>query len=171
MGYASQANSFSYSLSRPYPYRWFPWVTCIGALLLAVLFSAINVAAVGYETELQFTTSPNETLARKSWTDRPLFSWFDKTRTTCQPQNIPVQSQVFTNNSGLTYSLERMYQVRNDGSQVVLPSVSYMNNVLQSCNVTSVNLDISSTDRTVEQVQNFPWGIDALVNILMHGCD
>lgn len=44
-------SAFSYSLLRPYPYRWFTWTTLIGGLAFTALFSVINLAAVGYETK------------------------------------------------------------------------------------------------------------------------
>jgi hypothetical protein len=40
---------FSYNLARPYPYRWFTWVVVTGGLAATTLFSAINLAADGYD--------------------------------------------------------------------------------------------------------------------------
>jgi len=42
---------FSYNLSRQYSYRWLPWATMIGGLVLAVLFSVFSLANTGYYLE------------------------------------------------------------------------------------------------------------------------
>lgn len=154
---------FTYPLARPYPFWWFSWLAVIGALLLTVLFSAINLAADGYELRLELTTKPNATLDRSLWINQAPFSWFDKTPASCQPLSLAVQSSFFTNNSGLTYSIEGVYQLDVQGKKTVLPSATYLNNVLGSCNVSSVVLDISSAGRTADQTQGFPWGINAVV--------
>lgn len=39
---------FSYNLSRPYPFRWFTWVTVIGGIAALFLFTVINLGANGY---------------------------------------------------------------------------------------------------------------------------
>jgi len=98
--------SFHYNLSRAYPYKWFTWLTIVGGVLLVVLFSAINIAAVGYRLEVSMTSDPNTTLSQKSWTKSPPFSWFDKTVPTCEPQNLPIGLRFFTNQLGLQYTLE-----------------------------------------------------------------
>ena len=41
--------SFTYSLSRPYPYKWFTWVVIIGGICAIAFFSIVNLAANGYD--------------------------------------------------------------------------------------------------------------------------
>jgi hypothetical protein len=40
---------FTYSVSRPYPYRWFTPVSLGGGLLFLALFSWLNFVATGFE--------------------------------------------------------------------------------------------------------------------------
>ena len=51
----SMAQSFfSYTLTRPYPFRWFTWVAVLGGLLFTVFFSFVNIAADGYILRYQY---------------------------------------------------------------------------------------------------------------------
>ena len=148
---------FSYSVARPYPYRWFPYVVGIGGLLAVILISAFNLAATGYDLVVEYTGNPNATLATKRWTQTFPFDLLDKTKTTCQAQNIPVNSQFFTDKLGLTYTLSNVWQRRGDGV-ATLPSLKYTNNVLQDCTVRGVQIDLSSTQRNAAQQGWTTWG-------------
>ena len=39
---------FSYTLTRPYPFRWFTWAVVLGGISFTVFFSFVNIAADGY---------------------------------------------------------------------------------------------------------------------------
>ena len=41
---------FSYTLSRPYPFKWFTPITFLGGGLFTVFISLLNIAAVGYKS-------------------------------------------------------------------------------------------------------------------------
>lgn len=41
---------FSYTLSRPYPYRWFTYIVWLGGAAALALFSVVSLAANGYTT-------------------------------------------------------------------------------------------------------------------------
>lgn len=54
---------FSYSISKPYPFRWFTPVVLVGGIILAVLLSLINLSANGYYLKPLYTSDPNGTEA------------------------------------------------------------------------------------------------------------
>lgn len=54
---------FSYSISKPYPFRWFTPVVLVGGVILAVLLSLINLSANGYYLKPLYTSDPNGTEA------------------------------------------------------------------------------------------------------------
>ncbi|RFU29263.1 hypothetical protein B7463_g7063, partial [Scytalidium lignicola] len=85
---------FTYNITRPYPYKWFTWVTIIGAIGLAILFSLINYAAYGYELSVHYTVNPNQTFAI---TPKFLNTWplqyENKVSASCQPVTIPIGAQ------------------------------------------------------------------------------
>lgn len=57
---------FTYPISRPYPYRWFTPLTLIGGVVLAVLFTLINLGSSGFYLKPEFTQDPNGTLSRET---------------------------------------------------------------------------------------------------------
>ncbi|KAF4963015.1 hypothetical protein FSARC_8925 [Fusarium sarcochroum] len=54
---------FSYSVSRPYPFRWFAPVAIIRAIILTVLFTLVNLASSAFYLKPIFTEDPNSTVA------------------------------------------------------------------------------------------------------------
>lgn len=158
--------SFGYAVSRPYPYRWFPWVVFIGGICATALFSLINFSSNGYQLGVEYTTDPNATVTRDTWTHHWPFSWFDKIQTTCQAQNFQVNSQFFTNKLSLPYTITRVFQNQTAGVVSVLPSVQYMNNTLRNCTINEMVFDLESSSRTGNQITISMWGIEASVGVL-----
>ena len=157
-----QLPSFSYSISRVYPYPWFTWVVIIGGICATVLFSALNLAANGYNLVVQYTTDPNATISQQRWTERFPFSMVEKTVASCQSQNLPINSQFFTDKLSLEYTLVGVWQeLRNE--IVTLPSLRYTNNTLENCYVNIIQVDLQSTQRTSEQQAWTSWGPKATV--------
>ncbi|KAK8045881.1 hypothetical protein PG996_013945 [Apiospora saccharicola] len=82
---------------------------------------------------------------------------------TCQPTPLPVNSQFFTNQTALTYTLASVWRnSRSDGTntarQTLSPSLAYLNQELQNCSVTSVQIDVESYDRAANQQALTEWG-------------
>jgi hypothetical protein len=128
-----QLPSFNYLISRPYPYKWFTWVVLVGGTC-ATIFSILNLAANGYVLTTRYTINYNETIHEKRWTSRFPFVWLDKTITTCQAQDIPVNSQLFTNMLSLPYTLTSVWREQG-GRTVAPPSLEYKYNILENCTV------------------------------------
>lgn len=136
---------FSYGISRAYPYRWFTPVVIIGGIISIVLVSFLNIAASGYE--LIATSSPdfNATVRDSVWFDSwP--TWLASTRATCQSTTLPLQTGLYTNNTALFYTLVSVWRNDADGNKINLGSLVYSNNELQKCNVSTVKMDIESSD-------------------------
>ena len=158
-----QLPSFSYSISRPYPYTWFTWVVIVGGICATVFFSILNLAANGYVLEVQYTTNYQETLAQKRWTRRFPFSLFDKTVINCQPQDLPVNSQFFTENLALLYTLTSVWRQQGNFN-LTLPSLKYTRNKLENCAVAYLQIDLESSGRTAAQQGWQEWGPKAFVS-------
>ncbi len=135
-------------------------VTIVGGVLLAILFSAINMAAVGYRLEVMVTSDPNTTLSQKSWTQSRPFSWFDKAVPTCEPQNLPIGFRFFTNQLGLQYTV---WQTDAQDNLTNFPSLKYRNNTLENCTAEDLVLDIESFERSIGQFNRHRWGAEATV--------
>ena len=152
---------FTYNLSRPYPYKWFPWVVFIGGIAALTLFSVVNFAANGYDLGAQYTTDPNGTEAQTSWTEAPIFSLLNRVGPSCQAQNIPVNTEFYTSKLSLPYTLTNIWRESADGPSAVLPSLAYKNNTLENCSVIVVQIDLDSAQRTAMQQGYTPWGAKA----------
>ena len=56
----------SYNLQRPYPFhRGFKAYVFFGVFLFLGVFTTFNVATTGFDMQLEYTTSPNETEGHK----------------------------------------------------------------------------------------------------------
>lgn len=160
MAYRSQTHQsyFSYSLTRPYPFRWFTPVAVCLLLIVAVLFSVVNIASSGYTLVVLSTNNPNTTLDQNTWLKHwPLFVT-SKTRATCQPLAISVKTELFTNNTALTYTLTAVWHDKPDGSQNISSSLIYQNNVLENCSVHGIDMNFESQDRAAVQLSYSEWG-------------
>ena len=156
-------SSFSYSISRPYPYKWFTWVVIVGGICATVFFSILSLAANGYVLEVQYNTNYQETMAQKRWTQRLPFSLFDKTVVDCQPQDLPVKSQFFTENLALLYTLTSVWRQQGNVN-LTLPSLKYTRNNLENCSVAYLQVDLDSAGRTAAQYGWKIWGPKAFVS-------
>ena len=152
--------SFSYSVSRKYPYKWFSWFVIIGGTCAAVFFSAVNVAADGYVLKLEYTFDYNQTVAARRWTQRFPFTLVDRSDANCQAQLIEVNSQFLTNNSALQYTLTGAAHASG-----ILPALEYTNNLLENCTVEFIEIDLESSQRTASQQGWGPWGPKAFAQL------
>lgn len=158
-GSLGHASFFSYPISRPFPFRWFTPVAIVGGIIFIVLFTFLNFAANIYELVVQNSLDPNATISGGSWLQHWPSYLTTKVRPTCQPANLPVDSQFFTNQTALTYTLAGIWeQHETGGGRAISPSLSYYNNVLQNCSVTSVEVDLTSLDRSAQQFAFSEWG-------------
>ncbi|KAK8053788.1 hypothetical protein PG996_013089 [Apiospora saccharicola] len=138
-------SSFSYNVTRPYPFKWFTPVAVIGGIIITVLVSFFNFASNGYELVATSSNDPNATVSDPSqhggiqWP-----SYFvGNTRATCAPATLPLNTLIYTQSSAIGYTLRNVWRIKDDGTQANLGSLVYHNNMLQNCNVTEVSIDIT----------------------------
>jgi hypothetical protein len=156
---------FTYPITRPLPYSWFKWVVLFGGIILTILLSLLNLASNGYDLVVQHSTDPNGTVSDYSWTNKLPVSVDGKTSASCEPQNLQATTQYFTNKFGLTYALAGVWQVDGNGKKTTLPSLQYLNNPLEDCNVTLILLDFDQwDDRTASEIGWIPWSMTATVS-------
>lgn len=96
--------SFSYSITRDYPYRWFTPTAIIGGIILTVLFSAINFFFNAYNMVITTTNDPTAVEADR-WTERVPGIFTSRIQPKCQDAIIPVGSNIYTNQGALSYQL------------------------------------------------------------------
>jgi len=142
-------SSFSYNLSRPYPYRWFTPVAVVGGIIATVLFSAVNLATNGYQLKTIYTTNPNGTLTQSYWFTNAPWAWSAKLRPTCEAQNLSPGTEYFTTNLGLSYRLERVSKTDPDTNAIQsYPALAYLNNTLENCQVENIIIYLKRADQS-----------------------
>lgn len=153
---------FNYPITRPYPYAWFTPVAIVGGICLLSLLSVLNFVQNSYALNIQYANDPNSTISNGVWFQNwP--SYITRTvRPTCEPANFPLNTQFFTNQSGLTWTLTSVYN--EDSSAPLSPSLTYMNNVLENCKVTEIQIEFDGTqDVDVAVSYLTPWDIQVRV--------
>ena len=69
-----------------------------------------------------------------------------------------IHLEIFTNNTGLTYTVTGIWTTPDGNTSVVAPALTYLNNPIQDCEVPSVQIEIESTGRSTTQLGWSPWG-------------
>lgn len=141
---------FAYNITKPYPFRWFTPVTIVGAVVLTALFSWLNYASNGFEMVVSTSSDPNSTIADPGVLKGLPHLLTGKYKPICQPASIAMNSIFFTNNTGLQYQLLEVLQIGEETR--VMPALTYSNNVLEDCQISTIQLELSSSDRTGVQL-------------------
>jgi hypothetical protein len=149
----------SYGVTRNYPYRFFTLSVAVGGLAFLALFSIINLASSGFTLIVQYSSDPNATVTQQSFYGMPnLFA--SKTKPSCQPSSINGQTKIATTNNALLYTVTSVQSYHNG---TLLPSLVYLNNPFESCNVSQVAMYMeSSGGRTAAQIAVAGWGVTVL---------
>ncbi|KAH6972962.1 hypothetical protein BKA56DRAFT_492836 [Ilyonectria sp. MPI-CAGE-AT-0026] len=161
------ASTFSYNISRPYPFVWFTPVVVVGGLVAGALTAFLSVATQGYEMSTVYSPNPNSTNP-----DGNVFAHWPSfltanTKTLCSSTTIPVGTDFYTNNTALQYKLSSIWQGDNGmNPQSLFGSLPYHNNQLENCSVGAMTITFEGLDRSALQIAEQQWGADltALVN-------
>jgi hypothetical protein len=133
---------FSYNVTRRYPFRWFTPVVIVGGIIVIVLVSLVNVPNNGYELVQISSNDPNATVNTQTW----FGSWspliVSKSRSTCAESSLPLDSKVYSNSSGLPWTVTNVVRDGGDDRNNHLPLLIYRNNPLQNCTVDSVRINV-----------------------------
>ena len=150
---------FNYNVQKPYPFKWFTPVALVGGIILAVLLSIMNFVQNSYVLVVQYVDNPNSTIAQGVWyRDWPSYLT-NGVQPTCEPANLPVNTQFFTNQSGLMWTITSFFKDKE--SPQALPSLPYLNNVLKDCTVSELRIEYDSTDdQDVSILQYSAWGVE-----------
>ncbi|KAM0693726.1 hypothetical protein Q7P36_006983 [Cladosporium allicinum] len=149
----------SYGVTRNYPYRFFTLSVAAGGLAFLALFSFINLTSSGFTLIVQYSSEPNTTVNQNLFYGMPnLFA--SKTKPSCQPSSINGQTKIATTNNTLLYTVT---SVQSYGNGTLLPSLVYLNNPFESCNVSQVAMYMESLGgRTAAQIAVAGWGVTIL---------
>lgn len=149
---------FNYPVTRPYPYKWFTPVGLIGLAVFLVLFSILNFVQNSYTLIFEYADNPNSTITNGIWFKNWPSYLTSSVRPICQPTNLPVNTQFFTNQSGLTWTITSVFT--NDSSAKALPSLPYLNNVFENCSVPEIRVDFDGSSDRLTGVGSIPaWDI------------
>lgn len=175
MARAASNSIFSYSLTRPYPYRWFTPVAIIGGIVSLGLVSFLNVAASGYELIATNSVHRNATISNSVWFDSwP--EWLASTRASCESATIPLQTGLYTNNTAFFYTLIAAWRYSpptsaREEDKVNLGSLLYDENELERCNISTLKVQIEGgsglRDAGQVGVQQFGAAVTANVNCVV----
>jgi hypothetical protein len=163
---APHASIFSYSLSRPYPFKWFTPTVLVGAVVATVLFSFLNVAATGYEMNTVESSNPNVTTAdRTFFSNWPAFMAAN-TRPSCDAKVLGVSNTYYTNNTAFSYKLESISKQVKGGSPLYFGDISYYNNALRNCTIPNIEVHFEGIQRNAHQIAVQQWGAELLAHIV-----
>ncbi|KAF5609761.1 uncharacterized protein FSUBG_3758 [Fusarium subglutinans] len=139
---------FSYPITRPYPFRWFTPVAIGGGLILVVLFTIINLASSAFYLKPIFTDDPNGTTTQSiRWFMKAPLNWDNNMKVKCQPKILSVGDRVFSTNLGFQYSVKALTSSDNDSDfRKTYPSIAYLNNTLENCYLTKVDINLRKSD-------------------------
>ena len=149
---------FSYNINRPYPFKWFTPVVLVGFLTATALFSFLNFASNRYDLIVQVSSDPNNPISEGTWFQNWPSYLTSKVKPSCQSVDIHVNTLLFTNQTALTYTLTDVWQMPAGGNRSVLPSLTYFNNIIEHCAVTSIEVDLEALDRSANQFRYSEWG-------------
>ena len=154
------ASIFHYNLSRPYPFRWFTPVAIVGGLVLVALLSLMNFVQNSYVLGVEYASNPNATISKGVWFKNWPSYLAGSVKPVCQPANLPINSEFFTNHTALTYTITSVFE--GDGqSSDASPSLPYMNNLLDKCKITLFELQFDGAiDQSWAAYSSSTWNID-----------
>ncbi|KAG9743041.1 hypothetical protein KCU73_g8511, partial [Aureobasidium melanogenum] len=149
---------FSYNVTRDYPYKWFTPVAIIGGIVLTALFSAINFFSTAYTMVSVTTNQPHEIEA--GLYGGPFAHLFaSKLQPKCDDASLAVGSTLRTNQSLFEYQLLSVITA-------AAPALTYHDEVIDSCSVKSVTLDLSTWyDRPADQINASAWGLAVTIKL------
>lgn len=149
-------SSFSYSITRQYPYKWFTPTAVVGGIVLTVLFSAINFFSNAYNMIIITTNNP-DVVEANHWSGKVPGSLTSKIQPKCEDAIIPIGSTVNTNQTALSYQLVRVQDN---------PGLTYHNKPLRDCDVTQILIDFQTENgRQAALMDRSGWGVTVSADI------
>ncbi|KAI0803799.1 hypothetical protein GGR55DRAFT_699772 [Xylaria sp. FL0064] len=134
---------FSYTLKRDYPYKWLTPLVVAGGFVAIAIVLFVNI--VTQSSELVATTTNNiSSLQAKHSQSNGLIRYLRRDlNVSCDYTTLPVNSEVFTKNYALPYTIRTVWQHDANGKPENQGALSYREHALNDCNVTSVGISIN----------------------------
>ncbi|KAH0350079.1 hypothetical protein KCU81_g2833, partial [Aureobasidium melanogenum] len=148
---------FSYNVTRDYPYNWFTPAAILGGMFLTALFSAINFFSTAYNMVSVTTNQPQEIEAGRYGGSYAHF-FASKIQPKCDDAVLGVGARFRTSRSVFEH------QLSSSGS-IGAPSMTYHNEVIDSCYSYRVMLDFSTYNRPASQINISAWGLIVTVDL------
>ncbi|EQB48054.1 hypothetical protein CGLO_12750 [Colletotrichum gloeosporioides Cg-14] len=156
---------FEYSITRPYPFRWFTPAAIVGGLILAIVFTLVNFSSNGFYLKTIYTKSLNTTEASftSRWFQKRPFNWQNDMNAECQPHLLTVGSSFFTSNLGFNYKVKSIKPRQTDTERLVphltnLPAIGYRNTTLEDCHLDTLKINLIKSDNTQGPSWWLSWG-------------
>jgi hypothetical protein len=150
--------SFSYSVTRQYPYKWFTPVAIVGMIILTVLFSAINFFSNAYIMVTTTSYDPEDSLSDVPWSRHVPGFLTSKIQPTCEDTIVLIGSTVYTNQTAFSY------QLVSAGEDL---SLTYGNGQIYSCEDLQISIEFQTNNgRQAAQMERSDWGVAVSANVL-----
>ncbi|KAI0503025.1 hypothetical protein F5B22DRAFT_630844 [Xylaria bambusicola] len=133
---------FSYPLRREYPYKWLTPLVAVGVLIAIASVLFVNIITQSYQ--LVATTTNDIRALRAEHHSNSFFSILRRnTNVSCDYTSLPVNSEIFTRNYALPYTIRKVWQQYDNGTIENLGALPYREHALNDCNVTSVGITVN----------------------------
>lgn len=128
-------------MTRPYPFKWYTPAVLVGFTIATILFSVLNYASTGYTLQAAYLSDPQPTTwpGMDSWYKNWPSSLVGGNKPSCQPASIPIGSALFTNNSGLSWTVDGVGLLSN-GTIKAMPSLVYQGEKLTDCELLMITI-------------------------------
>ncbi|KAH0289963.1 hypothetical protein M436DRAFT_79648 [Aureobasidium namibiae CBS 147.97] len=149
--------SFSYSVTRQYPYKWFTPVAIVGGIILAVMFSAINFWSNAYTMVTATTSQLSVVEDPDTWLGHAPRIFTSKILPTCDQTSFLIGSMVYTNQTAFAS------QLLSAGGALEL---FYGGWQIHSCKDLQVSIEFeTNSGRQAAQMDTSGWGATVGANI------
>ena len=125
------------------------------------LFSTINIQHHRRLTSLVFLRASHHAGTRLLLIERWPALLTANTKAVCAPATIPINTDFYTNNTALKYtlrSISRLSGTEADSRHENLGTMAYLNNPLHNCSVTAVEIQFANNERESGQIARQQWG-------------
>ena len=120
----------------------------------------MNFVQNSYVLGVEYASDPNTTISNGVWFKNWPSYLAGSVKPVCQPANLPINTEFFTNHTALTYTITSVFEGDKHSSDAS-PSLPYMNNVLDNCTITLFELQFDgATDQSWAAYSSSTWNID-----------
>ncbi|RWA10805.1 hypothetical protein EKO27_g4300 [Xylaria grammica] len=135
---------FSYTPKREYSYKWLTPLVVVGGIIAIAIVLFVNITTQSYELVATTVNDINAAQARYLQPNGLLkFLRHNSGEMSCDNVTLPVNSEVFTKNYALPYTIRSVWQQYADGTKENQNALTYREHALNDCNVTSVGITVN----------------------------